>query len=312
MQRIFRQLIAFAQGHPWMALLRAIVIAALLYIFIVRRIFWTPDTLFIALAILFVVFGQAKAFVIRFLPFMSLLLIYDSFRGLADNLNKSVHFTPMIDADKWLFHGTLPTTWLQQYLWHGHVLWYDFYFYFLYTIHFVMPVALAIIIWKKRDELYWPFVVALVGLSFMAFITYIVFPAAPPWMAAERGLINVHHISSEIWAAMGIENFSEVYSKLSPNEVAAVPSLHAAYPTLFMLFLAKLFGWRKVWWASLYPLSLWFGVVYLGEHYVFDVLLGILYAILAYAGSMQLFAWRGRYKEFWRKLRPFIVGRKPA
>jgi PAP2 superfamily len=312
MQRTFRQLIAFAQGHPRMALLRALVVAILLYVFIVKRIFWTPDTLFIAFAILFVVFGQAKAFVIRFLPFMSLLVIYDSFRGLADNLNKSVHFTPMITADKWPFHGTLPTTWLQQHLWHGHVLWYDFYFYFLYTIHFVMPVALAILIWKKRDEVYWPFVVALVGLSFMAFVTYIVFPAAPPWMAAEHGLIGVHHISSEIWAVMGVENFSEVYSKLSPNEVAAVPSLHAAYPTLFILFLAKLFGWRKMWWVALYPLSLWFGVVYLGEHYVIDVLLGILYAVLAYAGSMQLFAWRGRYKEFWGKFKSFIIGRKPA
>lgn len=295
-----------------MALLRVITIVALVYIFVVRRIFWTPDTLFIALAILFVVFGQVKAFAVRFLPFMGLLLIYDSFRGLADNLNKSVHFTQMIDADEWLFHGNLPTTWLQQHLWHGHVAWYDFYFYFLYTIHFVAPVALAILIWKKRDELYWPFVVALVGLSFMAFITYIVFPAAPPWMAAEHGLISVHHISSEIWAAMGIENFSEVYSKLSPNEVAAVPSLHAAYPTLFMLFLAKLFGWRRVWWVSLYPLSLWFGVVYLGEHYVFDVLLGILYAVLAYVASMQLFAWHGRYREFGRRLHLFMVGRRPA
>lgn len=292
-----QRLVAFARANPWLCALRILTIAAVVYIFGVRRIFWTPDTLFISLLVLFFVFGQARAFVVRFLPFMALLLVYDSFRSIADNLNKSVHFTQMISFDKWLFGGTLPTTWLQHHLWHGHVMWYDFYFYFLYTMHFLAPVGLALLIWKQHSNLYWRFVTALVGLSFMAFITYIVFPAAPPWMAGEHGLVAVHHISSEIWATMGIHNYSEVYGKLSPNEVAAVPSLHAAYPTLFTLFLAKMYGWRRMWWAAIYPISLWFGVVYLGEHYVFDVLLGVLYAVIAYFGTMKAFVYIASRRE---------------
>ena len=170
--------------------------------------------------------------------------------------------------------------------------WYDFYFYFLYTLHFVLPVALALLIWWKRDRLYWSYMWGFIILSFAGFVTYVVFPAAPPWMAAEQGLISpIHRISSDIWYAMGVTNFSEIYSKLSPNEVAAVPSLHAAYPTLLVLYAGKAFGLRRLWWLWFYPVSLWLGIVYLGEHYVFDALLGALYAYGAYRASLALMAW---------------------
>ncbi len=259
-------------------------------VFFLKRNFWTPDTLFLALLAIFVAFGQAREFLKRFLPFIALLLVYDSFRGVADDLNKSVHFIEMIDFDRWMFGGTLPTTTLQSWWWHGAVQWYDFYFYFLYTLHFVVPILLAILIWKKRDSLYWPFVISLLILSFSGFVTYVLFPAAPPWMASELGYIEpIHRISSDIWYAMGVTNFSEIYNNLSPNPVAAVPSLHAAYPTLFFIFAVKLFGLRKSWWLAIYPISIWLGIVYLGEHYVIDVILGAVYAVGAYAVTMGVF-----------------------
>jgi len=304
-KKTLRSLATYGTAHPWQLALRVTALAALLYVMGVRRVFWTPDTLFIVLLAVFVIFGQARAFLVRFFPFMALLLVYDSFRGIADDLNKTVHFTEMINFDLWLTGGTLPTAWLQQHLWHGHVQWYDFYFYLLYTLHFAMPIALAVLFWLKRPKLYWPFAAGLVLLSFAAFITYVAFPAAPPWMASDMGYIEpIHRISSDIWAAMGIENFSEVYSKLSPNPVAAVPSLHAAYPLFFVLYLAKGFGCRRVWWLMLYPLSLWLGIVYLGEHYVFDFLLGALYAVGAYWVSTTFFAWKVRTGWQFRSLLP--------
>ena len=61
-----------------------------------------------------------------------------------------------------------------------------------------------------------------------------------------------------------------------------MPSLHSAYPLLVALFIGKLFGrrWGAV--AMLYPISVWFGVVYLGEHYVFDVIAGAIHALGAF------------------------------
>ncbi len=296
---------ALLSNNPRLFWLRAATITAVIWLFTTKRSFWTPDTLFIIFLGLFVVMGQARAFIVRFAPLLGLLLAYDAFRGIADDLNKYVHFTEMIQADKALF-GVLPTQTLQQWLWHGSVQWYDFYFYFLYIIHFLVPVILALTIWKLKDSLYWKYVCALVGLSFAGFITYIAFPAAPPWMASDLHYIpTIQHISGNIWQAMGITGFPQIYAQFSPNLVAAVPSLHSAYPVLTVLFLGKLFGWRRVWWAWLYPLSMWVGVVYLGEHYVVDALLGGLYAVVAYAITMRIFAWRAarpsQFKQHWAR-----------
>lgn len=280
------------QNHPILFWIRAIVLVAALSVFAIERSFWTPDLLFVILLFVFVAFGKARAFMYRFVPFLGLLLVYDSFRAIADELNRAVHFLPMINFDRLVFGGTLPTVWLQHLLWHGHVSWYDFYFYFLYVIHFVAPVLVALLIWWRRDKLYWPYMWGFVLLSFAGFFTYVIFPAAPPWMASQFGLIEpIHRISSDVWYAMGVTNFSEIYTRLSPNEVAAVPSLHAAYPTLVLLFLARAFSWRRVWWLAIYPISLWIGIVYLGEHYVFDALLGILYAYISFRVSVNFFEW---------------------
>lgn len=291
--------------NPVAFFLRLAAVLIIGWIFIAKRIFWTPDTLFFMLLALFFVFGQIKAFVTRLAPFVLLLLIYESFRSIADQLNTHVHYKAMIDIDHFLFHGALPTAWLQHFMWNGHLQWYDFYFYLLYTLHFFVPVLLAVFIWKVRDRLYWQYVAAFIGLSFAAFLTYLVFPAAPPWMASDHGQIqHIHRISSDIWQAMGVKNFSEFYNNLSPNQVAAVPSLHSAYPLLAVLFIAKMFTWRRTWWLMIYPISVWAGVVYLGEHYVTDVILGVLYAIAAYQAAGYVFALKGRYGS----LRNILVG----
>lgn len=278
----------------WKNALRVGVLAALVIVLLIERTFWTPDTLFIILLVVFAVFGQARPFLLRFAPLILLLLAYESFRSLVPHLNTNVHYWEMIHFDQWLGRGTLPTEWLQSFMWNGHLQWYDFYFYFLYTIHFLMPIALGVLIWKKfGDSLYWQFMLALLLLSYGAFLTYLLFPAAPPWMSSNLGYFDpIHRISSDVWWAMGIKDFSSFYDKLSPNPVAAVPSLHSAYPALFALFINKMYSLKKTWWIWLYPASLWLGVVYLGEHYVIDVLLGVLYAVLAFVAADRFFAWQ--------------------
>lgn len=274
---------------------RCVVLFLVALLLVSKRTFWTPDSLFVILFAIFVVFGQVRPFLIRFLPLVSLLLLYELFRGVADDWNGMVHFTEMIVADRWMFNGAMPPSVLQSWWWSGDVRWYDFYFYFLYTIHFLMPIILAVLLWKKADRYYWPFVWAIVSLSFAAFITYILFPAAPPWMAKELGYFPepMYRVSSDIWAAMGIQNFSEVYSKLPANPVAAVPSLHSAYPMLFSLVVVLAFG-KKYWLVFVYPISMWVGVVYLGEHYVIDVILGAIYAACSVVASLSFMEWYRR------------------
>lgn len=247
----------------------------------------TPDKILLFLTFVFMALGQAKEMLKRLLPFVVLLLVYESFRGIADQLNNRVNFTWMPSVDINLF-GSLPTATLQQWWWHGHVMWYDFLFYGVYMLHFILPITLAILVWKLREAYYWRVISSYVVLSFAGFLTYFLFPAAPPWMASDLGYIHpVTHVSNYIWAALGFHNFNLAYSKIAPNPVAAVPSLHAAYSAIFVIFVIKLFGWKRGWIALIYPLLIVVGTVYMAEHYVIDALLGIAYAF----GSYFLVMW---------------------
>ncbi len=260
-----------------------IIGSLVIVVFYLREPSWpTPDKLLIFLTFVFMAFGQAKAMLGRLLPFVVILLVYESFRGIASQLNSHVNFLWMPSVDIKLF-GSLPTATLQRWWWHGHVMWYDFVFYGTYMMHFILPIALAILIWKKRVGYYWQVISTYVVLSFAGFLTYLLFPAAPPWMASDQGYIQpLTHVSNYIWASLGFHNFSLAYSKIAPNPVAAVPSLHAAYATLFVIFITKFFGkkWGLV--SCVYPILIVVGTVYMGEHYAIDAILGILYAFASY------------------------------
>lgn len=287
--------------------LRMTVLLLAAALLLVRRSIWTPDTLLIITLVIGVIFGKTREFIVRFVPFLGMLIVYDGFRGIADDLNQHVHFWEMIGFDRWLGGGQIVSSVLQQWWWHGHVTWLEWYFYFLYTLHFLVPLVVGILLWRLRPRLYWPFVWAVVGISMAAFVTYIIFPAAPPWLAKEMGYLSepIHRISSDVWWAMGVQNFSEVYKNISPNAVAAVPSLHSAYPLIAAAFVIKVFSWRRVWWIMLYPISMWVGVVYLGEHYVYDIVAAIIFVAVGLLAVRYGFGWwRGRSDGAYRLMSP--------
>lgn len=243
----------------------------------------TPDKLLILMTFLFMAVGQGWEAFKRLAPFVGLLLVYESFRGLVPYLNKHVHYEELIKADKFLFFGHLPTKVLQNWWWNGHVRWFDFMFYLTYMMHFILPFSLALLIWKTREKEYWRYVLTFSATSFAGFLGFLFYPAAPPWMASDMNLMpHITRVSSNIFYALGIHDFPSVYNKISPNPVAAMPSLHAAYATLFFLFIYKLYGkkWAAI--ASLYPLLIYVGTIYMGEHYFIDELAGAVLAIVIF------------------------------
>lgn len=242
----------------------------------------TPDKLLVFLTFVFMTFGQALVLLLRLGPFVVLLLAYESFRGLAHHLNTHVHYLWMPWVDRKIF-GQLPTTWLQSHWWHGSVQWFDFVFYIFYMLHFILPIGLALLVWKLRETYYWQLVTSYILLSFTGFLTFLLFPAAPPWMAAQQGLIEpITRISSNVWYALGIHDFPSLYNRIAPNPVAAVPSLHAGYATLFVLLTYRLFGKKWALLACIYPVMIYLGTVYQGEHYAIDEILGLLYALVVF------------------------------
>jgi len=276
-------------------------VLACVVIFIHEPSFPTPDKLFIFLIFVFMMFNQAWQMTKRLLPFVALLLVYESFRGIADNLNTHVNYTLAPHIDRLIF-GKLPAIYLQDWLWRGHTQWYDVVFYIPYMLFFVIPLGLALLVWKTRVKLYWQVVTTYLFVFFSAFLTFLLFPAAPPWMAAQDHYIEpIVRVSTNVWYSLGIHNFPSLYNHIAPNPVAAVPSLHAACATLLSLFVFKLYGRRWGLISLIYPILIYVGVVYEGEHYAFDVIAGIFYAVVFYFATPWIMA---RLKDLWGRFAP--------
>jgi PAP2 superfamily len=215
------------------------------------------------------------------LPIVVVLCAYDFTRGAADSLGISVHTQGMIDFDRFLFFGQTPTEWLQAGLYEpGVVNWWDVAFTLVYTSYFIVPFAVAGVLWVRDRLAFVRFSRRLVTLAAAGLATYVAFPAAPPWMAAQMGLLEgVQRTTAEGWNVIG-GGTAILFSKgqSSVNLVAAVPSLHSAFTALVAMFL-----WSRVRpWArpllALYPLAMGLTLMATGEHYFFDVLLGWMYA----------------------------------
>lgn len=241
--------------------------------------------------------GSVRGIVLELVPFIAILIAYDSLRGTAGRLF-AVHYLPQLDVDRFLFGGATPTVWLQQHLWHGHVVWYDVVVWCVYLTHFFATPVLAAILWKFDRARFRVFAVLVATLSFMGLATYALFPAAPPWMAAQAHLTApITRIIPLVMASVGTKSAGSLieHGYAYANNVAAVPSLHTAFALLIAITLWPVTSRRLRPLVALYPLAMGFALVYTGEHYVFDVLLGWVYTVAAVlVGRALLRAWQAR------------------
>lgn len=272
---------------------------------IVSGVSVTPDVLLIALGLAAVILGRGRLFIRDWVPFIGLFLAYELMRGYADNLGRVIHAADVLDLERALFGGLLPTQVLQEAL-HpaaGTDPW-AIVSTILYFLHFPLPLAVGFLLWVRRRRAYYDFMAALILLSMAAFVTYLFFPVAPPWWAADKGLIPgpdgapaITYLKAQGFADLarmfGFEGrylYSYAIYEVNPNAVAAFPSLHAAYPFLAFLFARRLFG-RAGWLLLGYAAAVWFAIVYLADHYVIDVLGGVAYAAVAYFAIVHAPGW---------------------
>jgi hypothetical protein len=240
-----------------------------------------------------------RGVVVDWLPLALVLAVYDLLRGRADELLFSAWYRPQLEADAFLFGGTVPTVWLQERLWEGaaEVRWYDYASWAVYVSYFLATYVLAGALWFFARHRFRPYVAAVALLAGMAFVTFALFPAAPPWLASREGVLEdttrlIGPISGEIpFLALSFEGLFERGSEYA-NPVAAVPSLHAAYTLLFTLTLWRFAGPRTKPLLALYPPAMAFALVYTAEHYLVDILLGWAYTLAAIRVVDAVAEWR--------------------
>jgi membrane-associated phospholipid phosphatase len=243
-----------------------------------------PDVVMAGLLVFAILSARGLRFLRDWTPFLVLVLAYVALPGIVPGLQKRVHVGFPITVDRTLGLGALPTSRLQAAFFDPHHLhWYDYLTALLYLLHFVVPLAFAYLLWHWRRPLFTRFVRSYLLLIYAGFITYVVFPMAPPWWASQQGRIPpVHQVLDSVrW--QGVGNPVVLLSRyFQTDPVAAMPSIHAAFPVLVWLVAWRI--WPRWGWALvLYPLAMGFAVVYAGEHYLVDVIAGWLFASVAFS-----------------------------
>jgi hypothetical protein len=265
----------------------------------------TPDVLVVAFALFAVLLGRTRLFLRDWVPFVAIFLAYELMRGIADDAGFPVHMADVLAAERLISFGTLPTQLLQDWLAPASgVGAAAILATIVYMLHFALPVVTAFLLWLWRRPLYYDFVGAFILLSFAGFLTFLLLPVAPPWYAANAGLLDgpngepvIRYLKPDAFAvladALGFDGrwlTSYVFYSINPNGVAAFPSLHAGYPFLSFLVLRRAFG-PIGWLAFGYAVVVWWAIIFTGDHYLIDVLGGIAYAFAAYFAALLITRW---------------------
>lgn len=171
--------------------------------------------------------------------------------------------------DTLLGGGQLPTVWLQHHLGSPAVDWFAV---GVYLSYFMLPPAVAILLWLRSPELLKRYVAATVAVLVGALVVHFLVPTAPPHLASAAGVgPRVRHVLADLLFPAAPGAFQAGY-QASANDVAAMPSVHMALACLASLAVAAWRGWRII--PVAYALLMAFAIVYLGEHYVVDAVAG--------------------------------------
>ena len=250
------------------------------------------------------------------LPLYVVLLAYSLLRGYASHVLWGPFIRPQLALDRIIGFGSVPTVVLQRWLLNpNHLHWWDYAVWAVYTSHFFVSYVIAAVLWKRNHRRFRRFINLFVVLTFVGYVGYLLYPAMPPWMASEAGhaaaltpgSVNPPYLSVPtgydgpttriiplVWQHLGVKSAAALFTRGSEfaNNVAAMPSLHAAYPMLILLFFwPRAHRLVRVLLVS-YVLAMAFTLVYTGEHFVTDELAGWACAIAVYFAGSRLLDWR--------------------
>ncbi len=209
-----------------------------------------------------------------------------------ERLRRRAHFDYPIAVDRALGAGVPPGARLVRRLRRrGHLSLLDKALTFFYWTWEVEPhAALAWIRWC-RPESFAGAAGRLAATFDLTLLGYWTVPTAPPWWVSEKlGRMDgdVRRVMSEVAAWIkGERNPTEGDHEMGANPFAAMPSDHFASAAMTAILLAEqdrrlgAAGWT-------YAIALAFTLLYLGEHYVTDLLAGLCLALAVNAARGPL------------------------
>ena len=103
--------------------------------------------------------------------------------------------------------------WLQQHLWHGanHLHWWDYATWFIYLTHFFVTLVVAAVLWTCAHDRFARYATMVCVLALTGFATYVLYPAVPPWLAAQHGnLGESNRMIGIVWHHIPLAHFGSL------------------------------------------------------------------------------------------------------
>jgi len=258
-----------------------------------NKFFFLPKILIIVLILLAAaLLGRVKLFVQDWFVFISFLYLFDSLRGtiyiMTCKLQLPVHALYVLDLEKSLFGG-VPSVWLQHLLLRpdpaGDFSWLERILTIFYGSHFIAFLFVGFVIWLYKSRSFPLFKTSFYLLSGIGVLFYFLVPTVPPWMASSRFelLPPLTRFNGMLLESV----VADISNGFDTNPIAAMPSLHAAFPILSSLLLWKLYKWKAAVFY-VYTMVVLFTIVYTGDHYVVDILAGLALSAACYAAASRM------------------------
>jgi len=274
-------------------------------IMIWRGVSVSPDWLLLLFVPIALLSGRLLGFLRDWVPFVAIFLGWEAMRGIVANDGIPVQVASITHAEEWLFGGRDPTEVLQHAFSGATLNALALMATVVYFCHFVVPLLVGLVLWLKDRTQYLRFVTALLGMCLVAFVFFMLVPTAPPWYAARHGMLP--GVTDLISSALP-SYISPYYHVLNPNPTAAFPSLHAAFPFLGFLALRRPYP-RGSWILLGWSLLVFWSVVFLGEHWVVDVISGVFLALGSWWALNRFLV---PHVALLRAARPTLVERAPS
>ena len=233
--------------------------------------------------------GGMRRFVLAFSAFIIYWILYDSMRVVPNHSVNPVHIAEPYEMEKWLFGVNTAAgrvTLNEYFLAHG-AQWLDVVSGLFYLCWIPLPLAFGVWLFRNNKPLFVRFSYGFLFANTLGFVIYYLYPAAPPWYVEQYGFELKEVLPGNAAgllrfdAFFGISLFANIYTKAS-NVFAAIPSLHAAYPVLCLLYGRQLGRWWLNLLFGVFVAGIWFAAIYTRHHYTIDVLLGGMVATGGY------------------------------
>jgi membrane-associated phospholipid phosphatase len=224
------------------------------------------------------------------MPFLFVGVMFEDIGSLAAAIGPQAHAVEPITVEHALLGGNVGAIWLQGHL-HtpGTLTWYDVLLSIAYLSHFAAPILGGLWVWLRHRRHFGSYLSAYVLVMASGFFVHLLYPVTPPWLAAKHSLLPpVERIVVSVLD--NLFGFGRLYAGADPEPNGAVPSLHVAIPVLIVCFVIWLSRTRRLrswmWLWLLYPLTVCFATIYLGEHYLLDVATGIALGLLCFGAVL--------------------------